>query len=68
MERTLERQRDLELRAVCRLIYGVILTVVARRRFLKAKTRIVQVQKLVRVSCYIVHDVIYRTTELVRRY
>lgn len=50
LERTLERQRDLELRAVCRLIYRIILTVVARRRFLKAKARIVQVQKFVRVS------------------
>lgn len=46
----MERQRDLELRAVCRFIYRVILTVVARRRFLRAKARIVQVQKLVKVS------------------
>ncbi len=46
----MERQRDLELRAVCRFIYRVILTVVARRRFLRAKARIIQVQKLVKVS------------------
>lgn len=50
LERHLERQRMLELREVCKVIYGVILTVITRRRFIKTKARIVIVQKIVRVS------------------
>ena len=46
----MEKHRDNELRAVCRIIYNVILTVVTRRRFLKAKKRIVQVQKYCKVG------------------
>lgn len=38
-----------ELREVCKVIYGVILTVVTRRRFLKTKVKIVMVQKMVKV-------------------
>ena len=38
-----------ELREVCRVIYGVILTVITRRRFLRIKLQIVQVQKMVKV-------------------
>ena len=49
LERVLEKQRDTELRAVCRIIYHVILTVVTRRRFLKAKERIIKVQKFCKV-------------------
>ncbi len=40
----------IELREVCKVIYGVILTVVTRRRFIKTKARIVTVQKLVKVG------------------
>ena len=38
-----------ELREVCKVIYGVILTVITRRRFLKTKQQIVQVQKMIKV-------------------
>ena len=38
-----------ELKAVCMVIYGVIRTVVTRRRFLRTKVMIVQVQKMVKV-------------------
>ena len=50
LEHLLEMHRDNELRAVCRIIYNVILTVVTRRHFLKAKKQIVQVQKFCKVS------------------
>ena len=50
LERHLERERMKELREVCRVIYGVILTVITRRKFLRTKVQIVQVQKMIRVS------------------
>jgi len=50
LERHLERERMSELKEVCKVIYGVILTVVTRRRFIKTKAKIVIVQKLVKVS------------------
>ena len=49
LERELEKHRNTELREVCRKIYYVILTVIARRKFQKAKARIVQCQKFVKV-------------------
>ena len=49
LERALEKHRNTELREVCRKIYFVILTVIARRRFLKNKARIVLCQKFVKV-------------------
>ena len=30
LERVIERTRDIQLRAVCRVIYGVVCTVIAR--------------------------------------
>lgn len=42
-----------ELREVCKVIYGVILTVITRRRFLKTKQQIVQVQKMIKVGCWL---------------
>ena len=45
----MEKHRNTELREVCKKIYFVILAVVARRRFLKNKARIVQCQKFVKV-------------------
>ena len=49
LERALEKHRNTELREVCRKIFYVILTVIARRKFLKNKARIVQCQKFVKV-------------------
>ena len=49
LERSLEKHRNTELREVCRKIYYVIITVIARKRFLQAKARIVQCQKFVKV-------------------
>ena len=45
----MEKHRNTELREVCKKIYFVILTVIARRRFLKDKARIVQCQKFIKV-------------------
>ena len=45
----MERHRNTELREVCKKIYYVILAVIARKRFLKNKARIVQCQKFVKV-------------------
>ena len=45
----MEKHRNTELREVCKKIYFVILAVVARRRFLKNKARIIQCQKFVKV-------------------
>ena len=60
LERALERQRNIELREVCRKIYYVILTVVARRKFLQAKARIVQCQKFVKVhSSFYLYNCLY---------
>ena len=52
LERHLERKRMTELRAVCKVIYGVILTVITRRRFLRIKVQIILVQKMVKVCTY----------------
>lgn len=49
LERILEKERDNALRDVCRIIFYFILAVVTRRRYLRKKAMIVQVQKYIRV-------------------
>ena len=48
----MEKHRNTELREVCKKIYFIILAVIARRRFLRDKARIVQCQKFVKVCIY----------------